>query len=103
MAESVSLPSVFEYLDYRTFLRDHYTASKQLKPQYSFRYFSRRAGLSSSNFLKLVMDGKRNLGAETVAKRCGFSPKDGERKTFLGIYAEHRKKNPDLPRDMLLP
>lgn len=42
-------------------------------------------------------------GAETVAKRCGFSPKDGERLSYLGIYDEHRKKNPDLPRDMLLP
>lgn len=42
-------------------------------------------------------------GAETVAKRCGFTPKDGERQTYLDIYDEHRKKNPDLPRDMLLP
>ncbi len=42
-------------------------------------------------------------GAETVARRCGFSPKDGERQSYLGIYDEHRKKNPDLPRDMLLP
>ena len=60
--DEVRLPSVYEYLDYRQFLRDHFAASKKAKPQYSFRYFSRRAGLSSSNFLKLVMDGKRNLG-----------------------------------------
>jgi hypothetical protein len=42
-------------------------ASKKAKPQYSFRYFARRAGLSSSNFLKLVMDGKRNLGPTTIS------------------------------------
>ncbi|MCC6521215.1 MAG: TIGR02147 family protein [Polyangiaceae bacterium] len=60
------VPSVYEYVDYRAFLRDHFAASKILKPQYSYRYFSRRAGLASSNFLKLVMDGKRNLGAGTI-------------------------------------
>jgi uncharacterized protein (TIGR02147 family) len=60
------LPSVYDYIDFRKFLRDHFEASKRTKPQYSFRYFSRRAGLSSSNFLKLVMDGKRNLGAQTL-------------------------------------
>jgi uncharacterized protein (TIGR02147 family) len=65
-SRKVKLPSVFEYLDYRCFLQDHYAASKQLKPQYSFRFFARRAGLSSSNFLKLVMDGKRNLGPATI-------------------------------------
>ena len=62
----VELPSVYAYLDYRAFLRDHFAASKQLKAHYSYRFFSRRAGLASTNFLKLVMDGKRNLGATTV-------------------------------------
>lgn len=61
-----SLPSVYDYIDYRAFLRDHFAASKKLLPQYSFRYFARRAGLSSSNFLKLVMDGKRNLGPSAL-------------------------------------
>ncbi|HVY46801.1 MAG TPA: TIGR02147 family protein [Minicystis sp.] len=62
------LPNVYEYLDYRAFLRDHFDASKKLNRAYSFRYFSRKAGLASSNFLKLVMQGKRNLGASTVER-----------------------------------
>jgi len=57
-----ALPSVYDYINYRAFLRDHFAASKKAKKQYSFRYFARKAGLSSSNFLKLVMDGKRNVG-----------------------------------------
>jgi uncharacterized protein (TIGR02147 family) len=60
------LPSVYDYLDYRAFLRDHFAASKQAHAHYSFRYFARKAGLQSSNFLKLVMDGKRNLGAQAL-------------------------------------
>lgn len=62
------LPSVYEYVDYRRFLADHYKARKRHDKKFSFRFFARRAGLSSSNFLKLVMDGKRNLGATTIDK-----------------------------------
>ncbi len=56
-------PEVFAYLDYREFLRDFYSARKA-ESDYSFRSFSRRAGLKSPNYLKLVMDGDRNLTAK---------------------------------------
>jgi len=42
-------------------------------------------------------------GASTVAKRCGFKEDEAERRTYLGIYDEHRRKNPGLPRDMIFP
>jgi uncharacterized protein (TIGR02147 family) len=51
---------VFAYLDYRAFLRDHYLRGKE-RSRLSFRGFSRRAGLGSPNYLKLVMDGDRNI------------------------------------------
>lgn len=65
---------VFDYLDYRAFLRDHYLDRKQRRGL-SHRGFSRRAGLRSPNYLKLVMDGERNLTAEMAgrfAKACGL-------------------------------
>mgnify|MGYP000918236549 FL=1 len=63
---SNKLPSVYEYTDYRAFLRDHFAASKVAKPFYSHRYFARKAGFATSNFVKLVMDGKRNLGPQAL-------------------------------------
>ncbi len=55
--------TVHHYLDYRHFLRDYYQEQKKKKgASFSFRSFARLAGLSSPNFLKLVMEGKRNLG-----------------------------------------
>lgn len=61
-------PSVYAYIDYRAYLKDHFTYSKATYRHYSYRYFARKAGLSSSNYLKLVMDGQRNLGAATIPK-----------------------------------
>lgn len=59
-------PVVFDFIDYRTFLKAYYEAAKVNVPSFSYRYFSRRAGFSSPNFLKLVIDGKRNLGSDSV-------------------------------------
>jgi len=60
--------SVFQYLEYRKFLRDWYDAAKATRASFSFRTFSKKAGFSSPNFLKLVMDGKRNLSEESLVK-----------------------------------
>lgn len=65
---------VFDYLDYRAFLRDYYLDGKQRRGL-SYRGFSRRAGLRSPNYLKLVVDGERNLTAEMAerfARACGL-------------------------------
>jgi adenylate cyclase class 2 len=40
-------------------------------------------------------------GAETVAKRCGFDPQKAERRSYLRLYEDHLKKNPDAPPEMV--
>ncbi len=57
---------VFQYLDYREFLRDAYLELKKEQQGFSYRWFAKRAGMSSPNFLKLVTDGKRNLSASSA-------------------------------------
>ncbi|MBN2192056.1 MAG: TIGR02147 family protein [Polyangiaceae bacterium] len=67
--------NILEYLDYRACLRDHYAERKANEYGFSHRSFSKRAGLRSSNYLKLVMDGERNLTPEMAhqfATACGL-------------------------------
>lgn len=67
--------SVFAYLDYRAFLRDYYAAKKGASRAFSYRSFSKRAGVSSPNYLKLVIEGKRSLSAkmaERFATACSL-------------------------------
>ncbi len=67
--------NIFEYLDYRRYLRDLYQHRKATSYGFSHRSFSRRVGLKSSNFLKMVMDGERNLTPEMAhrfAEGCGL-------------------------------
>ncbi len=60
--------SVFQYKDYRIFLRDWYESAKSSRAGFSFRTFSKRAGFTSPNFFKLVMDGDRNLTDDSLEK-----------------------------------
>ena len=53
--------SVFDYLDFRAYLADVYVQKKAEGRSFSYRAFSRRAGLKSPNHLKLVIDGQRSL------------------------------------------
>jgi uncharacterized protein (TIGR02147 family) len=72
-------PDVFAYLDYRAYLRDYYALKKAAGKSFSFRTFSRKAKLRSPNYLKLVMDGARNLTREMAARfaaACGLTGED---------------------------
>jgi uncharacterized protein (TIGR02147 family) len=59
--------SIFGYTNYRTYLNDHYLQKKSGRG-FSFRAFSKAAGFSSPNFLKLVIDGKRNISLVAINK-----------------------------------
>lgn len=68
-------PDVFDFLDYRAYLREFYQRRKA-NTSFSYRAFSMRAKLRSPNYLKLVIDGERNLTpamAKRFAAACGLS------------------------------
>lgn len=68
-------PDVFDFLDYRAYLREFYLCRKA-NTSFSYRAFSMRAKLRSPNYLKLVIDGERNLTpamAKRFAAACGLS------------------------------
>jgi len=78
-------PSLYEYLDYRQYLRDLYTSlnKKEERRFFSLRYFSRAAGFSSPNYLKLVMDGARNLTQKSIRKFSRALKLDSEETEFF--------------------
>lgn len=69
---------VYRYLDYRRLLGDYYRAKKAEGRGFSYRAFARRAGVSSPNHLKRVMDGQRNLSELSLTQYCRAMGLDGE-------------------------
>lgn len=92
-------PLVFEYLDFRNFLKDMYAYRKKKDQYFSYRHFSGKAGFASPNFLKLVIDGQRNLSPTSILKIAkGFSLKGTQRDFFENLVLmnqaqEHEQRN----------
>ncbi len=64
------MKKIFQYLDYRDFLKERFAFLKQTKRNVTHRSLSTKAGFASPNFLKLVMDGNRNLTPDSLPKVC---------------------------------
>lgn len=74
---------MYDFLDYRAYLRAYYEAAKRTQRSFSFRSFSKLAGLRSPNFLKLVIEGERNLGADSVPRFCAALGLEGAEAEFF--------------------
>jgi uncharacterized protein (TIGR02147 family) len=84
-------------------LRDYYEFKKSGPRGYSFRAFSKAAGFSSPNLLKLVMDGERNLSrdaAQKFAKGLGLTGTAAE--YFVTLVEFNQAKLDNLKEGLLL-
>jgi len=59
---------IYSYIDYRAFLRHYYEEQKKNTRFFSYRYFAQRAGINSPNFLKQIIESRRNLTDLTINK-----------------------------------
>lgn len=65
-------PALGEYTDFRVYLKDIYahrrlTESTGFRP-YSYSTFSAAADIRSPNYLKLIIDGRRNLSEDMITR-----------------------------------
>lgn len=77
------LDRLFEYDNYRFFLKDYFQVQKELKESFSHRYFARRAGFSSSGFFHHVIEGKRGLTEKSMEKMIKGLSLRGRKATFF--------------------
>lgn len=62
--------SVYDYSDYRLFIKDYFEQQKAANSAFSYRYLSQKAGINSAPFYKFIIEGKRNLTKATILKTC---------------------------------
>ncbi len=90
---SVVMPALSEYMDYRLFLAEFYHFKKMQTRlsvrAYSYAIFSAAADIKSPNYLKMIIEGKRNLSPDMVAKfakACGLNKSQGEEFRLLVFF-----------------
>ncbi len=80
--------NIFTYTSYRRFLHDLYEHKKRGSNGFSHRAFVRMCGFSSPNFLKLVIDGKRNLGNTAKQKLISAICNNKNEKEYLAALID---------------
>ncbi len=65
---STALKSIFNYTDYRQYLREYYAWAKTNQRGFSHRAFMAKTGMSGPNYFKRVMDGVHDLTDNSIPK-----------------------------------
>ncbi|MGL1935529.1 MAG: TIGR02147 family protein [Fibrobacterales bacterium] len=64
----MKLPDIFNYYNYRHYLRDYYSERKKVDSKFSYRFFARIAGYNSSGLYKNIVEGVNNLTPNYIPK-----------------------------------
>lgn len=91
-------PVIYGYTNYRLYLAAFYQAKKEGKRGYSYRQFSQAAGFSSPNFLKLVIDGQRNLSAASLEKFIQALQLAGNQAAYFRTLVQMNQAEDDTAR-----
>jgi uncharacterized protein (TIGR02147 family) len=85
--------NIFEYFDYRQFLKDFYEEEKKSKPWFSYRYISAKVHLNPGYIVK-VFQGKIHLGLKNVESFADLLHLEGTgREYFAELISFGRAKN----------
>ncbi len=94
------------YLDYRKFLEDYYnfkreSSKKSLRP-YNYQVFSAGANIKSPNYLKMVIEGKRNLSMEMAQKFAKAVGLNKEQTDEFKLLVQFSQENDPAQRNIFL-
>lgn len=81
--------SIYQYTDYREYLREFYNSRKD--SGYSYRQMNSDLGFTSPNYLKLIMDGERHIGRKSIPaiiKGLKLNKAEGEYFSYLLFFAK---------------
>lgn len=93
--------NLFEYLNYREFLRDAYEERHASDWRFSHRFIAEKVGFDGSMFNK-ILQGKRNLTSRQVSIFADiFCKDDREKKYFADMVAFNQAKNHSESRQFL--
>jgi uncharacterized protein (TIGR02147 family) len=83
---------VFEYLDYRAYLKDYYDERKSRQSFFSYKVFGKKVGLDGS-YLAKVLIGARHIADESVkafTEACDLAGKEAEYFEVLVLFAKSK-------------
>ncbi|MBY0315378.1 MAG: TIGR02147 family protein [Bdellovibrionales bacterium] len=96
-------PSLSAYTDFREYLKDYFSyrrhlTSKDLRP-YSYSDFSAAADIKSPNYLKMIIEGQRNLSPDMAKKFARALKLDKNETTEFEVLVLYGQEKDPLNRN----
>jgi uncharacterized protein (TIGR02147 family) len=90
--------SVFDYLEYRDFLRDFYKESRKGQSFFSYRYMAAKTGLDPSSVVK-ILQKQLHLSIKSLPKVIEFLKLNKQESDYFTILVHfNRARDPDQSR-----
>ncbi len=93
------MESIYTYENYRRYLGDYYTEHKKTEPGFSWRLLAKKAGFGSPVFLKLVVDGSKNLGSYSIDRVAAALLLDKSESAYLHAMVAFTHADTDYDRN----
>jgi uncharacterized protein (TIGR02147 family) len=74
--------NIYQYLNYREYLKDYYEDIKKDKPYFSYRFMARRVGISAGYIVKVLQE-KVHLGQNNVAAFADLIGLKGKKREYF--------------------
>jgi uncharacterized protein (TIGR02147 family) len=90
---STSFLNIFNFLDHKQYLAAYYSHQKKNDKTFTYRSFSAKVGVEAPSFLKLIIDGKRNLALKTIeniSRAIGHSPNKAAYFKHMVLFGQAR-------------
>ncbi len=76
-------PNIYDYLDPRKLLKDYFARCRERDSKYSMRYFAKRLGFGSPNYIQRMLNGDRKISEKTLDRLIALlEMEDSERDYF---------------------
>jgi len=92
------LPSIFDFLDYRTWLRDAFAAQKRTDRTFGYRKIAPALGLKSPGHITWILQGKRNLTSKSAQSLCDVFHMGPSELQWLELLIAHNDCHEPLER-----
>jgi uncharacterized protein (TIGR02147 family) len=103
---SNSAPLVSDYMDYRLYLAAFYDYKRKLTAAdirpYNYAAFSAGANIKSPNYLKMIIEGRRNLSEEMVLKFAKALGMNKETTEDFDLLVSYGQASDSADRNMIL-
>lgn len=82
---------MFDYLDYRAYLRDLYHTRKAQDSKFSCRYIAQKVGFRSASYFTHVLNGRSTMTSEMAVRFAAFLRLDPREAEYLELLVLHQR------------